>query len=37
MTDAELGRYEIVAPRFDGAGNPLEPIVNQSKTTASAD
>lgn len=24
---ARLGRTEILAPRFDGAGNPLEPIV----------
>ena len=28
---ARLGRYEVLAPRFDGAGNPLNPLVNQSK------
>lgn len=28
---ARLGRYEIVAPRFDGAGNPLDPVVNRSE------
>jgi hypothetical protein len=34
---AQLSRYEILAPRFDGAGNPLDPIVNRTEPATPAE
>lgn len=34
---ARLGRSEILAPRFDGAGNPLDPIVNRPEAAGPAE